>query len=254
MKGYSYYAVRGVVLAIGLVYLFLIACGSDETADAPAEAMDPDIADIIEEAEPAEVGSGGQPTATAAAVAPTPDFGSIIYDVPQEMVRAEEVQIILLVSPSEEVDLRAALEAELAEVGQEPGNVTEATVKVAKRMSASLTSAPSDAFEIVPLQAADEQPIREDEPTQWEWTVVPLLGGTHRLILRIDRLVERDGVSELLKEEVHRDDVTVDVPVSMRLQDAWGSFDIKWLAGVFIFPLFFYILSRRDGSKEKNEG
>jgi hypothetical protein len=28
-----------------------------------------------------------------------------------------------------------------------------------------------------------------------------------------------------------------------------SSFDLKWLAGVFIFPFFFYILSRRDSDK-----
>jgi hypothetical protein len=52
------------------------------------------------------------------------------------------------------------------------------------------------------------------------------------------------------KEEVHRDEVTVEVPASLKVQDAVGGFDLKWLASVFIFPLFFYILSRRERNKE----
>ena len=263
MKGLWFVWVRGGVLALTLLCLALAACGGEapdeETAAYYYEYEEPleEAADMAPDiSEPAsEAGSGGQPTAVPLpTIEPTPDFGSIAYDVPNNMVREEEVQVILLVSPSEEADLATALAEELEEVGQDPDNVQTATVEVAKRMSASLTSAPADAFEIVPLQAADEQLLRDDGPTQWEWTVVPLLGGTHRLILRIDRLVERDGVIEPLKEEVHRDDVTVEVPMGLRVQDAWSGFDIKWLAGVFIFPLFFYILSRREKHKEDTNG
>jgi hypothetical protein len=168
------------------------------------------------------------------------------------MVRSKPVQVILLVSPSEE-NLVEALQDELADAGQEAENVQTAVVKVAKYMSATLVGAPEDAFEIIPVQATAKQQLQEDEPTQWEWTVVPRVGGTHRLILRIDRLVERDGEEELFKEEVLRDDVIVEVPVGMRLQDAWGSFDWKWLAGALLFPLFFYWLSRRD-KKRESEG
>ena len=117
-------------------------------------------------------------------------------------------------------------------------------------MYADLVSSPSDAFEITPHQAP-KQELGDDEPEQWEWTVIPKKGGTHRLILRIDRLVG-DNIEDALplKEEVHRDEVTVEVPFGLRVRDAVGGFDLKWLAGVFIFPLFFYILSRRDSSRE----
>ena len=257
MKGLWYVWAPGGVLLLCALCFTLAACGGGAADMAPAEeavapAEEAASEEPLEEATETAAGIGGQPTAVPT-IEPTPDFGSIAYDVPNNMVREEAVQVILLVSPSEE-DLTTALEEELAEVGQDPDNVQTATVEVAKRMSASLTSAPADAFEIVPLQAADEQLLRDDEPTQWEWTVVPLLGGTHRLILRIDRLVERDGIKEPFKEEVHRDDVTVEVPMGLRVQDAWGGFDIKWLAGVFIFPLFFYILSRREKHKEDTNG
>ena len=102
------------------------------------------------------------------------------------------------------------------------------------------------------MQATAKQQLQDNEPTQWEWTVVPRVGGTHRLILRIDRLVERDGEEELFKEEVLRDDVTVEVPIGMRVQDAWGRFDWKWLAGALIFPLFFYWLTRRDKRRDSD--
>lgn len=271
MKRIGYW---GTALLLLAVCFAVTACGGamEETAEEPAAeeaapAQEPgeepsEVVEIIGEAtaaldmaatEPA----AAQPIATepppVSEPTATPDFGSIAYDVPQQMVRSEAVQVILLVSPSQEDDLAAVLVEELESVGQDPDNVQTANVEVAKRMSASLTSAPSDAFEIVPLQAGDEQLLSDDEPTQWEWSVVPLQGGTHRLILRIDRLVERDGIVEPFKEEVHRDDVTVEVPVEQQLQDAWGGFDFKWLAGVLIFPLFFYWLSRRDSKKDQTE-
>lgn len=238
--------------------LLLAGCAGgmeEESAEAPvpeatwAPEGEPlaDVESAEEAGEPAPLPRTPAPLAT---VLPTPDFGSIAYDVPDNMVRGEAVQVILLVSPSEDAALLAALEEELESVGQDPDNPQTATIKVAAYMAAQLDGAPGDAFDIVPLQADNAQPLNEDGPTQWEWTVVPLKGGRHRLILRIDRLVERGDILEPLKEEVHRDDVVVDVPVGLRLQDAAGGFDLKWLAGVFIFPLFFYILSRRDKSGE----
>jgi hypothetical protein len=195
---------------------------------------------------------GPQLTPLPAEPSPTPDFGSVAYDVPTEMVRSQPVQVILLVSPSEEEDLVGALGDELAEAGQDADNVQTAVVEVAKYMSATLVGAPEDTFEIIPVQATAKQQLQDNEPTQWEWTVVPRVGGTHRLILRIDRLVERDGEEELFKEEVLRDDVTVEVPIGMRVQDAWGRFDWKWLAGALIFPLFFYWLTRRDKRRDSD--
>ena len=242
------------------VCLVLAACGGamEESAEAPAESVEaatpePELEQPEGAAEPIAVATlAPQPTPPPSEPQPTPDFGSVAYDVPSQMVRSKPVQVILLVSPSEE-DLVEALQDELADAGQEADNVQTAVVKVATYLSATLVGAPEDAFEIIPVQATAKQQLQEDEPTQWEWTVVPRVGGTHRLILRIDRLVERDGEEELFKEEVLRDDVIVEVPVGMRLQDAWGSFDWKWLAGALLLPLFFYWLSRRD-KKRESEG
>jgi hypothetical protein len=238
------------------VCLVLTACGGamEESAEAPAESVDAATPELeLEQPEGAAEPIAMATLAPQPTPPPTPDFGSVAYDVPSQMVRSKPVQVILLVSPSEEEDLVGALEDELADAGQEADNVRTAVLEVAKYMSATLVGAPEDAFEIIPVQATAKQQLQEDEPTQWEWTVVPRVGGTHRLILRIDRLVERDGEEELFKEEVLRDDVIVEVPVGMRLQDAWGSFDWKWLAGALLFPLFFYWLSRRD-KKRESEG
>jgi hypothetical protein len=245
------------------ICLSLAACGGamEETSEAPAEvelggeSVAPGLEQPGEASEPgapqtAPTLESQPPTPQPAEPSPTPDFGSVAYDVPSEMVRSQPVQVILLVSPSEDEDLVDVLGDELAEAGQEPDNVQTAVVEVARYMSATLVGAPQEAFEIIPLQDQAKQQLETEQPTQWEWTVVPRVGGRHRLILRIDRLVERDGQEELFKEEVLRDDVTVEVPVGMRLQDAWGDFDLKWLAGALIFPLFFYWLSRRDRRRE----
>ena len=261
-----------------ILSLTLAACagGMEETAgepaaeeaatEAPAEepaAEETPPFDLVpaEEVEVDEPNNGGEalePAPTSAAptavptIEPTPDFGTIAYDVPHKMVREKPVEIILLASPSEDQDLVSALEGELEEVDQAPQNITTTQIEVARYLFATLDSAPGDAFEIVPHQS-EKQELSDNEPTQWEWTVIPHRGGTHRLILRVERVVG-DGVNaESFREEVHRDEVTVEVPFSLRIRDTLGGFDLKWLAGVFIFPLFFYILSRRDrGRGEEN--
>lgn len=261
MKRYGFWQ---TILAVTAVCLALSSCGGamEETAEEMVPAEEPvDIVPDIGLEEPAAeappemgdaVGEPDVPTIEAAQPTPTPDFGSVAYEVPQRMVRNEPVQVILLVSPSEDADLVDALEEELADAGQEPGNVTTATVEVAKSMRAQLVASPEEAFDIQRLQNPT-QPLSETEPTQWEWAVVPRIGGTHRLILVIDRIVDYDGGEQEVKEEVLRDAVTVEVPIALRLQDAMGSFDIKWLAGVLIFPFFFYWLNRRDSRKETND-
>jgi hypothetical protein len=260
----------GAGLCLLILSFALVSCAGSMEEEAPAEET---AGEPVEEPPfdlaPTELPSGGpadggaeatEPppstetqTAVPSTVEPTPDFGSVAYDVPEKMVREQAVEVILLVSPSEEADLVPLLEEELEEAGQAPQNVTATEVKVGRYMAAWLDSAPEDAFEIVDHQkGAETQELSEEEPKKWEWTVIPKRGGTHRLILRINRLVGEDiKNANPLIEEVHRDIVTVEVPFGLRVRDALGGFDLKWLAGVFIFPLFFYILSRRDGSKDK---
>ena len=258
-----------IVLVLTAVVLALTACGgameeatqepaAEEAAEeapmdvAPTEEAEGEPLDGVTGADDPSTGEEATPTAVLPTVEPTPDFGTIAYDVPEHMVREKPVEVILLVSPSEEDDLVTALEEELEEVNQDPQNVTTTQIEVARYMFADLDSAPGDAFEIKDHQeGAEIQELTDDEPTQWEWTVVPKKGGTHRLILRIDRMVGEDlNTAVMFKEEVHRDEVTVEVPTGLRVQDAVGGFDLKWLAGVFIFPLLFYILSRRDRNRD----
>jgi hypothetical protein len=216
-----------------LLVLALVACGG---------SAEPAVVEVTR-----VVTTVGAPLPT---VTPTPDFGSLAYDVPKRMIREEAVQVILLVSPSEDDNLLLELDQELEEVQQQPSNVVTATIKMAKRMSVSLAAVPESAFEIVPLQANDEQLIYDDKPTQWEWTVLPKEGGTHRLILRIDRLVEMEGIVEHLREEVYRDDITVEVPLWLSVKDASaGLFSLNGLVGLLVVALvtalFTYWLSNR---------
>jgi hypothetical protein len=222
-----------------LLVLPLVACGGAGSGGAEsAEGV----------AEPTRVAIAAETPLPA--VTPTPDFGSLAYDVPKRMIREEAVQVILLVSPSEDDNLLLELDQELEEVQQQPSNVVTATIKMAKRMSVSLTGVPESAFEIVPLQANDEQLIYDDKPTQWEWTVLPREGGTHRLILRIDRLVEMEGIVEHLREEVYRDDITVKVPLWLSVKEASaGLFSLNGLVGLLVVALvtalFTYWLNNR---------
>jgi hypothetical protein len=120
-----------------LLSMSLAACagGMEETAEETAAEETPPLDLAPAEASDTDgFGSGGQPedssstetvpTAVPPTVEPTPDFGTIAYDVPQSMVREKPVEIILLVSPSEGADLVTVLEEELEEVNQEPQNVT----------------------------------------------------------------------------------------------------------------------------------
>jgi len=47
---------------------------------------------------------------------------------------------------------------------------------------------------VTPL-SDDLQPVDPDEPTQWEFDVLALRGGTHRLLLRVTAMLGEDAKS-----------------------------------------------------------
>ncbi len=192
-----------------------VAVGEDVIDNEPDVGDDDDIVPVLTAVPPTAL-PRSTPTPR-----PTPDFGSVAYDVPTQMVRGEIVQVVLLVSPDEDSSeaLTRQLADELAEVDQTPGNVITATVRTARRMSAQLSAIPSDAFDIVPLQTSNIQFLDDIEPTKWEWSVRPLTGGTHQLSLVIERFEVIDGEPTLRGEESYRDAITVEVPPSLLVQD-----------------------------------
>ncbi len=218
------------------------------------EAMTPELAeeppiiatgeDDVSGEEPDEQPPDPTTAPATPAPRPTPDFGSVAYDVPTQMVRGEIVQVILLVSPNEgdSETLTTQLTKELEEVDQTPGNVITATVRTARRMSAQLSAVPSDAFDIVPLQTSNIQFLDDVEPTKWEWSVRPLTGGTHQLSLVIERFEVIDGEPTLRGEESYRDAITVEVPPAQLVGDfaasPLGILAFLALAGVIGLTLY----------------
>ena len=94
---------RGIVLTLLILYFALTACGGSEDVEeisAPEEASsDEEVSsdeELAEEEEPAEEAAESAdeqapptavaqaPTPETPAITPTPDFGSIAYDVPQQ--------------------------------------------------------------------------------------------------------------------------------------------------------------------------
>ena len=72
------------------------------------------------------------------------------------------------------------------------------------------------------------------------------------LILAIVREEDRLTAEMALPDSPAKSVATINEKGKKGLQDALGGFDFKWLAGVLIFPLFFYILSRRDKKNDQD--
>jgi hypothetical protein len=106
-----------------------------------------------------------------------------------------------------------------------PGTTTETeATPVSARMRMTLKSAD---FEITPL-SSEEQIVGGDQPTEWEWDVVPKHAGT--LSLHLAAIVELKNLS--------RDFATVDrnIAVQVDLVDAVSKFaeaNAVWILGSF---------------------
>lgn len=138
--------------------------------------------------------------------------GSVAHNAPSQMVIDDLVEIQLLVSPDQ-----AMAPATLAAGISAPGPVVSDTLAITPWMRAELDCANPGAFYITAIHGDSMQLLSNLEPAEWRWTVQAREPGTHRLLLRVFRLVELDGRENWRAVESYTHQMTVNVTWSYRL-------------------------------------
>jgi Abnormal spindle-like microcephaly-assoc'd, ASPM-SPD-2-Hydin len=104
--------------------------------------------------------------------------GTIVFDVPDEMVQGEEKVVQVRIARSVAAELQATMKQ-----GMTPAAKTE-VIKVAQFMTATLHSNNNSAFPVTQL-SEDEQAVSDDDFTTWTWNVQPLESGQQQLFLDV---------------------------------------------------------------------
>jgi hypothetical protein len=176
-------------------------------------------------ADTATTKSNNSALATVDQVVGSLEKANIAFNVPEKLNLKETAQIELLLSMRESAEtLRNSIEAEGAREG--------ATIKVSKRMEASLTGADFQITEITPK----EQAVGSIETVNWKWDVKPTSLGQHPLHLTLTALVSVDGTTT--RRAIRTFDKTIKVNVTAT---QWaGDFVAKnwqWLWAAIVLPL-----------------
>lgn len=162
------------------------------------------------------------------------------FQVPESMRMDETKSIELVVSPTESAEsIRKGLEAE-------EGKTETATTRYSDRMEAKLVGT---GFTITPA-GPDIQPVEPGEKTIWRWQIQPKAGGTQRLDLTLNAIVN-DGKDRKLITALKRE-ITIKVTWGQRASTWLGAVkDIHWLWGALIVPIAgaVYAWWRKRGSK-----
>jgi formylglycine-generating enzyme required for sulfatase activity len=123
--------------------------------------------------------------------------GKILYHIPAEMTRGNRSRCVIRISPEEVAD--AILTKDISD---QPLRDVE-PVRIAKMMKVVLEDLPGESnFEVGLLSEHVEQPILEEEVTEWIYTVKPLKSGQFSLVLKVSISEIIDSYGERWKDVV----------------------------------------------------
>jgi hypothetical protein len=163
--------------------------------------------------------------ATDEAIAGMPT-GTIAFNTPERVALHETVQVQLVLG------VRMG-EDELVLRIEESGPVETHQIRVGDRMAARLVAGPG--FEVQPI-TPEVQTITSIEPTEWRWNVTAIRGGTQRLELTLDALIDVEG--ERVSRSLRTFSRTIEVQVSSRQRViAFVGANWQWLWAAIVFPL-----------------
>ncbi len=150
---------------------------------------------------------------------------NIAFNVHEKLNLKQTAQIELLLSTKESAEtLRNAIEAAGAREG--------ATIKVSKRMEASLTGAAFQITEITPK----EQIVDSLETVYWKWDVTPTSLGQHPLHLTLTALVSVDGATTRRAIRTFDKTINVNVTATQWAEDFIAK-NWQWLWAAILLPL-----------------
>lgn len=176
-------------------------------------------------ADTAKTKSNNSALATVDQVLGSLEKANIAFNVPEKLNLKQTAQIELLLSMRESAEtLRNAIEAEGAREG--------ATIKVSKRMEASLTGADFQITEITPK----EQAVGSIETVNWKWDVKPTSLGQHPLHLTLTALVSIDGATTRRAIRTFDKTIKVNVTATQWAEDFVAK-NWQWLWAAIVLPL-----------------
>jgi len=148
-----------------------------------------------------------------------------VFTTPSSMKLEETTDIELLVSPTKTT---AELQSQLTEKGESG----QASTQYSKMMEAQLVG---QGFNIAAV-GPSIQPVEPGKTTRWKWQIKPKEGGSQRLDLTLNAVLN-DGKDRILLQTLHRE-ITVNVKFSQRAADWLSSLkEMQWLWAAIIVPI-----------------
>lgn len=165
------------------------------------------------------------------------------FQVPESMRMDETKSIELVVSPTETAE-------SLVQGLEEEGRKETATTRYSDRMEAKLVGT---GFTITPA-GPDIQPVEPGQVTRWRWQIQPKAGGTQRLDLTLNAIVN-DGKDRKLITALKRE-IKINVTWGQRATTFLGTLkEAHWVWGALIVPIAgaIYAWWRKSGSKRRKK-
>lgn len=160
-----------------------------------------------------------------------PKLGSSVIRVPSKMKQGSESIARLIVSPEQLASLvHRADDARANDVRD-----ARERVRLTPRMRASL-AAPGFAIE---PKDAQEQIVKEGEPTEWIWTLVPEVTGARTLVFTLEGLMMVGGKESAIRPPALTVPVEVDVNPIYLIERYW-----QWLMTAILVPLAGFVGKR----------
>lgn len=193
------------------------------------------------------IGNKGEYAFDTLVAAPTIDvnesnIGAVAYYVPPKMKVGEKYKINLRISKKLSKMLSAGL----------PDSAVVKPIRIGRTMSAVITDASPDekSFEIQPLNTAVQSIENDSSYTIWEWSIMPIKSGEHRLKLSIV-IREADLVKDI---PVYEDNIQIEAsPIFTAgkfVTDNWKEIGSGFMSSIAI-PLVVWWWNKRK--KKKNE-
>ena len=170
------------------------------------------------------------------------NIGAVAYYVPPKMKVGEKYKVNLRISKKLSKMLSAGL----------PDSAVVNSIRVGRTMSAVITDADPDkgSFEIQALNTAVQSIENDSSYTIWEWSIMPLKSGEHRLKLSIV-IKEADLVKDI---PVYEDNIQIEASPIFTAEkfvtDNWKEIGGGFMSSIAI-PLVVWWWNKRK--KKKNE-
>ncbi|MCG8686271.1 MAG: hypothetical protein MI892_15440 [Desulfobacterales bacterium] len=164
------------------------------------------------------------------------EFGTIAFNIPNNLDINESSQIQLILSLSESLK---SLQQQITVKGEKTG----AQIKVSDTMAARLSGSMFQVIAITP----EIQAVSRNHTTEWRWEIRPKKEGTHELHLTIYAILHVDGRSTPRSIKTFNKTIEVTITAEQKiigfLKSNW-----QWLWAAIFVPLAGWLWKRKKSA------